>query len=315
MLSMDYQKIYDRFISDRREKEQYITGYSERHHIVPRSLGGPDVKSNLISLTARDHYFAHLLLAKIHGGKMWAALSCMAHLSYGCKRSDLIRYSNMFEKARERAAKWFSDNYSGRNHPLADHSIYSIVTPDNNVITGDRQSIKDATGLSTGDLCKIISGGRSSAKGYCLAGVDPKEKRSVSMSSKEELTLYHFDGRKFFGTRRDFREMTGKRFYIQSGSHHCFGWYRDELMAKKHFDRINTRCKNNSKARGSISGKNNPNADKRKYAFYNEETGETVLCTRSEMISSGRAKKSGMAAIFSGRQRVTNGWRLEKGEV
>jgi len=36
------------------------------HHIIPRSLGGLNDKINLVNLTAREHYIAHLLLWKIY---------------------------------------------------------------------------------------------------------------------------------------------------------------------------------------------------------------------------------------------------------
>ena len=78
---MDYKRIYDEFIADRRAKEAALIAsgeYVERHHVVPRSLGGSDEKSNMIALTAADHYFAHECLARIHGGKMWAALYFMS---------------------------------------------------------------------------------------------------------------------------------------------------------------------------------------------------------------------------------------------
>jgi hypothetical protein len=42
--------------------------------INPRSLGGGDEPENLIALTAGDHLRAHILLAKIYGGKQWAAV-------------------------------------------------------------------------------------------------------------------------------------------------------------------------------------------------------------------------------------------------
>lgn len=37
--------------------------YHERHHIVPRCMGGEDEKENLIDLFAREHFIAHKLLA------------------------------------------------------------------------------------------------------------------------------------------------------------------------------------------------------------------------------------------------------------
>ena len=56
---MDYQKIYDNLIKKRLEIPP--AGRFERHHIVPKSLGGPDTKDNLVKLTYREHYIAHLL--------------------------------------------------------------------------------------------------------------------------------------------------------------------------------------------------------------------------------------------------------------
>lgn len=39
-----------------------VDGYSEVHHIIPRSEGGLDDDDNLVRLTAREHYIAHKLL-------------------------------------------------------------------------------------------------------------------------------------------------------------------------------------------------------------------------------------------------------------
>ena len=44
--------------------------YKEKHHIVPRSLGGLDIKENLIELSPREHFIAHLILWKCYGKKM-----------------------------------------------------------------------------------------------------------------------------------------------------------------------------------------------------------------------------------------------------
>jgi hypothetical protein len=40
--------------------------YVERHHIIPRCLGGSNSRENLVSLTPEEHFVAHLLLAKIY---------------------------------------------------------------------------------------------------------------------------------------------------------------------------------------------------------------------------------------------------------
>ena len=50
-------------------KTRPVNGYTERHHIIPRSLGGQDTIENLVSLTAREHFICHLLLVKITEGR------------------------------------------------------------------------------------------------------------------------------------------------------------------------------------------------------------------------------------------------------
>lgn len=39
--------------------------YYEKHHIIPKSLGGNNLQSNLVLLTGREHYICHLLLIKM----------------------------------------------------------------------------------------------------------------------------------------------------------------------------------------------------------------------------------------------------------
>lgn len=43
-----------------------LDGYFEKHHILPRCLGGSDFKENLVLFTGREHFFAHVLLTKIY---------------------------------------------------------------------------------------------------------------------------------------------------------------------------------------------------------------------------------------------------------
>ena len=51
---------------DKALKRKEFNGYSEIHHIIPKSLGGKDSKDNLVKLSAKEHFIAHRLLAKIY---------------------------------------------------------------------------------------------------------------------------------------------------------------------------------------------------------------------------------------------------------
>lgn len=71
---MNYKNIYENFINSRKAKIFLENEYYETHHILPKSLGGTNTSENLIKLNAREHYFAHMLLARFAGPKMKFAL-------------------------------------------------------------------------------------------------------------------------------------------------------------------------------------------------------------------------------------------------
>jgi hypothetical protein len=63
---MNYQKIYDNLIYRSQNRQLPNDVYTEIHHIIPRCIGGSDDKNNLVTLTLREHFLAHLLLCKIN---------------------------------------------------------------------------------------------------------------------------------------------------------------------------------------------------------------------------------------------------------
>jgi len=58
-----YGRWYIQLIQNRHKNAPL--GYCEKHHITPRGLGGGDEDTNIVKLTAREHYVAHLLLTKM----------------------------------------------------------------------------------------------------------------------------------------------------------------------------------------------------------------------------------------------------------
>jgi hypothetical protein len=78
---MNYQRIYNQIID--RAKKRELEGYKERHHIIPKCMGGSNKKENLVELTAREHYICHLLLCRIHPNsqKLIYALTSMIFLN------------------------------------------------------------------------------------------------------------------------------------------------------------------------------------------------------------------------------------------
>jgi hypothetical protein len=75
---MEYLQIYNQIIE--RAKNRILEGYKEKHHIVPKCLGGNNDKDNLVELTAKEHFLCHMLLCEIYSNnnKLWYALFLMA---------------------------------------------------------------------------------------------------------------------------------------------------------------------------------------------------------------------------------------------
>ena len=66
-----YTKTYDQLIQKAKLRgldKSKLTGYYEKHHIIPKSLGGQNKKDNLVLLTYREHIIAHKLLIRIYNG-------------------------------------------------------------------------------------------------------------------------------------------------------------------------------------------------------------------------------------------------------
>lgn len=110
LLNNKYKRWHDSIIE--KAKNRTLTGYKEVHHIIPKSCGGNDDKSNLIQLTAKEHFIIHLLLTKCTVGdykeKMIMAFAFMSVL-----RKDKIN-SKLYETHILEARKICSKKLTGR---------------------------------------------------------------------------------------------------------------------------------------------------------------------------------------------------------
>ena len=115
---MNYCKIHDNIISAAR-KRIIIDGYYEKHHILPRSMGGLNRKDNIVFLTAKEHYIVHHLLSKIYPTeKMIRAffLMCKKNIHYNQQRNYAVT-AIVYEKAKEEFSRIHSLRMSGENNP------------------------------------------------------------------------------------------------------------------------------------------------------------------------------------------------------
>lgn len=107
---MNYTKIYNQIISNSQSRSDPVT--YEKHHIIPRCLGGSNAKSNIVKLSPREHFVCHLLLAKMYSGeqrkKMLFAFRMMC---YGPTRSHNDRYrpsSHLYQNLKSQANQLLS---------------------------------------------------------------------------------------------------------------------------------------------------------------------------------------------------------------
>lgn len=105
---MDYTAIYNALIA--RSKTRTLTGYVERHHIVPKCLGGLDDAENIAILTPEEHYLAHQLLVKMYPGECRLLSAAM----YMCGNRPNNKVYGWLRRA-------WSTRMRGKNNPYYTH--------------------------------------------------------------------------------------------------------------------------------------------------------------------------------------------------
>ena len=119
-----YSKCYYRIIENRRNNP--FDGYVERHHIVPKSLGGSNKKENIVALTAREHFICHRLLVKMTSGrdkmKMSYAIRCLVNQENKHQQRHKISsrtYASIISITKDSISKYQAGEnnpYYGRKH-------------------------------------------------------------------------------------------------------------------------------------------------------------------------------------------------------
>lgn len=117
-LNSKYYLYYQNIIAFR--KQNIPTGYTEKHHILPRSLGGNDDKENLVYLTAREHYICHLLLTKIYEDDIKAYFkmvkACVMMMFMKAPNQQRVYNSRMYEWVKIQFSKIQSISQTGKNN-------------------------------------------------------------------------------------------------------------------------------------------------------------------------------------------------------
>ena len=116
---MNYDKIYNSLIKQRQIKHPAADVYTENHHITPKCLGGKNNPSNLVKLTAREHFIAHRLLCKIYKNDRPDIIQKLASaFNRMCTKNRHGRHftSKQFATAR----RIFSENHPCKNPKIVE---------------------------------------------------------------------------------------------------------------------------------------------------------------------------------------------------
>jgi hypothetical protein len=101
---MNHRKVHDQLIDRAKSRLKESGTYYEKHHIIPKCMGGLDSEDNLVNLTAREHFLVHWLLVEIYRGteyhykllSAWSKMCC-----YSKRQIERSVSSRYFKYARE----------------------------------------------------------------------------------------------------------------------------------------------------------------------------------------------------------------------
>lgn len=121
---MNYLRIYNNIVHNAKTRIIPKDVYYEKHHIIPRSLGGSDKVANIVKLLPREHYLVHWLLTKIYvlpksdHSKMIKAFLYMgtSSVSHGGHRKRMT--SRLFSRLKSQLSYYRSLETIGDKNPM-----------------------------------------------------------------------------------------------------------------------------------------------------------------------------------------------------
>jgi len=124
---MNYTRIYNQLVDTRVTLARTFTkgcGF-EKHHIIPRCLGGTNAKSNIVVFTPREHFLAHRLLARMYTGEIKRK---MCYAAWTMARTKKIKVnSRMYAILKEQATANLKSQQTGvKRGPMSEEHKQKI---------------------------------------------------------------------------------------------------------------------------------------------------------------------------------------------
>lgn len=218
-----YTKWYNNIIS--KYTEYPPTGYTETHHILPRSMGGSDNSPNLVKLTAKAHFICHVLLIKMTSGRNLIKMKYALTLMIG--KNHLKRTSRFYSDAR---LGWTqSEDHvnkrvaSKKGYKHNAETIKKLCLAANNREVVYKTCICGVT-IDSGNYAKY-HGDNCGKTGLCP--ITDEQKIKISLANKNRVLPKH--------------ECPHCKILVDMGNYNR--WHGDKCKQKE----INDHCKNNIK--------------------------------------------------------------------
>lgn len=103
---------YYNIIDSARSRENL--GYVEKHHVIPKCMGGNNDPDNIIALTAREHFICHRLLTKCTTGDIRSKL---VYAQWQLGRSLKLKGVKITSRMYEQLKLELSESMQGRKRP------------------------------------------------------------------------------------------------------------------------------------------------------------------------------------------------------
>lgn len=199
-----YTACYDRLIARATGREKLPGVLYELHHVIPRSLGGADEVSNLVALTIREHYIAHLLLTK-----MVARKDHLIKMSWALHRMCFSRStSRSYESNRKRWSSFMKDVF----HPQRNLDLDYRERLSASVEKSWENDVERRHRLS--EKMKLYNETRKSKDFEAYLQEQRKRSKAGAAKSKEIVTKkIAYEGREFLGWK-ELEDETGISRYL-----------------------------------------------------------------------------------------------------
>lgn len=288
-----YTKIYFKLIERAKSRTPEYSTYYEKHHILPKSLGGKNKNDNIVKLTGREHYIAHLLLWKMFDlgtrerKKMAYAANQMRRLYNGITNSKI--YETLKLEHSENVSK---DKIGNKN------------------MLGYGRCIKHK---KTGKIIRIKLGIKipdgyenwHSTTKKKLYYYDPLTDLEYRFKKGDEIPKNLIKGRSSSFIEKVKKSSVGNKSNLGNIKIHNPITKESRFIPKKSIipEGFITGASDISKKRlsKSMKGKTPPNAGK--FRYHNEKTGKVIQLFPSEKIPNGYVR--GMPPSFS--EKTKNG--------